>query len=166
MMRFDKKRSSRCTLPSFSAVHIVLAFLMGYFLGHYHARDKDNHPQIHGSFQQLDSVPVRSTSHVDDQGRPITKQQLIDPFILPRLAGISVATLQPHQTVTNHQHESMHEFFFVLQGTGTFSVDDTSNQVSTGSFVHCAPHESHEIIGPADVNDDPLKMLVVGVTLD
>mmetsp|Transcript_8099 Transcript_8099/g.19597 ORF Transcript_8099/g.19597 Transcript_8099/m.19597 type:complete len:173 (+) Transcript_8099:3-521(+) len=164
---------------SFSAAHIFVALLLGYVLGHYqsHIRGRNQKSTlVSGSIQQLESVAVRSTSHVDDQGRPITKQQLIDPFVLPRLAGISVATLQHGQTVSSHQHKSMHEFFFILQGRATFRVekevkgetkaDKQVVQVSRGSFVHCAPHEMHEIIGPSDPNEEPMKMFVVGVTLD
>ncbi|CAJ1936569.1 unnamed protein product [Cylindrotheca closterium] len=180
MMRLEKQRSK----TSFTATHLVAVLLLGYLLGYYRGnrssskiRDSNNQKStlVSGSFQQLESVPVRSTAHVDDQGRPITKQQLINPFVLPRLAGISVATLESGQTVAKHEHDSMHEFFFILQGKATFrvakaavkgAIDQQVVTVSKGSFVHCAPHETHEIVGPSDPNEEPLKMFVVGVTLD
>jgi quercetin dioxygenase-like cupin family protein len=180
MMRMEKQRSN----TFFSAAHMFVVLLFGYLLGYYQGnrssddvRDSNQKTTlVSGGVQQLESVPVRSTAHVDGQGRPITKQQLIDPFVVPRLAGISVATLQSGQTVSSHQHESMHEFFFILQGKATFRVEKAAKgetkaeqqvvPVSKGSFVHCAPHEMHEIVGPSDRNEEPLKMFVVGVTLD
>src|SRR5210317_1140902 len=169
---------------------MLLVLMVGYFLGqHFPAKNRlhENSPirssirsdnlentkqlQVPGSFQELESVPFRKTSHMDDQGRPITKQQLIDPFVLPRLAGISVATLLPGQRVSMHEHESMHEFFFILDGRGTFRVEKPGSdpqvvQVYREMFVHCAPQEKHEIVGPIGPNDDSLRMLVVGITLD
>ncbi len=65
----------------------------------------------------LSDTPVRNTVHVDDRGRPITKQQLLEPFVLPNLVGVSVATFLPGQTMMPpHEHESMHELFYVIEG--------------------------------------------------
>ena len=73
----------------------------------------------------LNDLPLKSTSHVDAQGRPITKQQLIDPFTLvDNLAGISVTSLLPGQSVTRHSHDSMHEFFYILDGQGLVQIDN------------------------------------------
>lgn len=122
--------------------------------------------------QRLETIPARPTSHQDDQGRPITKQQLIEPFLIPRLAGISVATLLPGQRVKRHQHGSMVEFFLILEGTGTFIIGNSFSKpkkeysVSPGSFVQCWPHDIHEIIVSEKSLDGPLKLFVVGVALD
>lgn len=76
------------------------------------------------------NVPFRSTSHnggTNNNG-PIYKQQFIEPFqIHTNIAGISIATIQPGQTIEQHHHESMHEFFYILTGTVTIIYGDNNN---------------------------------------
>eukprot|EP00536_Pseudo-nitzschia_multiseries_P009733 jgi/Psemu1/288643/fgenesh1_pg.281_\ len=105
--------------------------------------------------------------------------KLIEPFAVPNLAGISVATLVPRQTVELHDHRSMHEFFYVLEGTADVWVcgnvvnqneneDQNEGQqwhrVGSGSLVHVAPNCVHSITVPETANTD-LKMLVIGLTV-
>jgi len=116
----------------------------------------------HGSVVHINDVPNRPTSHTDDKGRPITKQQLIKPFTVPNLAGCSVATLLPKQRIELHQHASMHEFFYILEGnllgqTASGSVF----QLKPGSFVHVVSGEQHSFWNDAQ---EPSKMFFCGVT--
>ena len=84
---------------------------------------KDTGP-THGTVTQLSATPIRNTVHIDSQGRPITKQQMIEPFLIPNLVGVSVATFLPGQTMMPpHEHESMHELFYVLEGKGVKEQD-------------------------------------------
>ena len=112
---------------------------------------------------QLDDIPARSTSHVDPQsGTTIRKQQLVEPFsLMNNLAGFSVATMTKGQTVTSHQHASMHEFFFILSGSGNVRLHDRDFYLQAGSFVHVAPHTSHTFWATND--GDPLRMLLCGI---
>jgi len=153
------------------------------------------------SVTNLADVLFRATSHKDKAtGLSIQKQQLIEPFVVPNLAGVSVGTLQPRQTVELHDHRSMHEFFYVLEGSGEFFVCGNGNRNSKnknsknknknnryddgnddgngdshttggewhrgvpGTLVHVLPHCAHSITAP-ETNSEPLKMLVVGVTV-
>ena len=50
-----------------------------------------------GSILQLEQVPFRKTSHIDEEGNPIVKQQFIEPFVIPNFVGYSVATFKPGQ---------------------------------------------------------------------
>jgi len=52
-----------------------------------------------GTIKSLAQTPARNTVHVDEQGRPITKQQLLEPFVIPNLVGFSVATFLPGQVM-------------------------------------------------------------------
>lgn len=62
-----------------------------------------------GLVKTLAETPVRNTVHVDELGIPITKQQLLEPFVIPNCVGFSVATFLPGQVMLPpHQHESMH----------------------------------------------------------
>ena len=70
-----------------------------------------------GFVKQLSETPIRNTSHVDDTGRAITKQQLLEPFVLPNLVGFSIATFLPGQTMMPaHEHETLYEIFYVIEG--------------------------------------------------
>jgi quercetin dioxygenase-like cupin family protein len=124
------------------------------------------------SIQHLRDIPIRSTAHVDpNTGTAITKQQFLEPFQVPTVAGFSVATIRKNQTVEMHSHRSMHEFFYVLEGTATFSMMDettgetTGYNVEPGTFVHFVPHCVHGIVVPGNSTEGDLKVLLAGVTV-
>lgn len=119
-----------------------------------------------GVVKHLADVPDRPTSHIDTQGRPITKQQLLEPFVVPNFVGYSVATFKPGQNMMPvHEHESMHEFFYVLEGRGVIQINNVDHNVEPGTFLHMAPKEKHGIWIPENEKDD-MKMAVCGVTVD
>jgi quercetin dioxygenase-like cupin family protein len=125
--------------------------------------DRTRHP-ARGSVVHLHDLPMRPTSHKDEQGRPVLKQQLMEPFVVPRVTGFSVATFQPNQQVFRHAHANMHEFFYVLKGQGAIiQVNDDDHVVQEGTFVHVAPGEQHAVF--TNTVDD-LQLLVVGVVTD
>ena len=154
---------------------VALIFFLGIVVGRYlfpvptnkiptnASAEKKQGSGIAGSIHRLSETPIRNTSHKDTQGRPITKQQFLEPFAIPRVSGYSVATMLPGQTVEIHQHESMHEFFYVLKGTGIFTVRGDQVHVSPGTFLHVSPHELHEIVVPNDSPDGDLQFLLSGV---
>ena len=118
---------------------------------------------ISGSIHRLESTPIRKTSHVDRQGNPIIKQQFLEPFAIPNVAGYSVATIRPGQDVEVHEHDSMHEFFYILEGNGIFQRGDQNIEVGPGTFLHFAPREKHGISVPQRASGD-MKLLVSGIT--
>jgi quercetin dioxygenase-like cupin family protein len=92
----------------------------------------------------LSNISTRATSHVDPQhnDEPITKQQLIEPMVIPNVAGFSVANIPKGHEVTMHQHATMHEFFYVLEGSATFTIipklhsPDGNDKWKKGKFRH------------------------------
>lgn len=134
--------------------------------------------------EQIDRLPLRSTSHPG-----VYKQQLVAPFTLhPSLAGISIGILEnSQQTVERHQHDSMSEFFFVLQGQGSMELsnhnttNNNNNDKSTnnkeddppsfyteypvrpGSFVFVGPHVNHSL-SVTESSNEPLRFLYIGLT--
>ena len=174
-----RKLSSVQTILFSQVLPLFLAFVLGIVVGRgslprssvssphnvrYSASKSDSH--IHGSIHRLSETPFRNTSHIDNQGRPIVKQQFLEPFAIPFVAGYSVATILPGQNVPLHEHESMHEFFYVLRGTGIFILGSKTVDVSSGTFLHMSPHEPHGIMVPADSRDGDLIMLVSGVVIE
>lgn len=120
-----------------------------------------SHMPRHGSVLQLENVPKRPTSHLDSHGKFIQKQQLVEAFqTIPTLAGFSVATLQPNQRVEFHQHETMHELFYVLSGSGTIHVNGINYTATQGLFVHVTPRERHSMWASSETE---LKMIVCGL---
>jgi quercetin dioxygenase-like cupin family protein len=102
---------------------------------------------------------------VDDQGVEITKQQFIEPFEIPNFAGFSVATFLPGQTMLPpHDHESLHEIFYVLSGSGVFQIEDVDHEIDPGSYLQIAPKERHGIWVPKS-SSEPLKMVVIGIAV-
>lgn len=147
---------------------VLVAFIVGILLGHVSGKANSSANDVgpkQGIVLQLKDVPFRNTSHVDDQGRPIVKQQLIEPFAVPNFVGVSIATFKPGQTMLPvHQHSSLHEFFYVISGRGIIQRDGVEHKVSAGTFLHMAPFENHGIWIPKDYKED-MKMLVCGVTV-
>jgi hypothetical protein len=110
------------TVSRFIKAEYLIVFFIGILFGHsftsnfYLSKLKDALPSK-GDIKQLSETPIRNTSHIDDQGRPITKQQLLEPFVLPNLVGFSIATFLPGQTMMPpHEHETLYEIFYVIEG--------------------------------------------------
>jgi quercetin dioxygenase-like cupin family protein len=144
----------------------LVAFVAGIVVGNFGrlSTQSDLGPQ-RGIVLQVNDIPFRNTSHIDDQGRPIVKQQLIEPFAIPNFVGVSIATFQPGQTMMPvHEHKSLHEFFYVLSGQGIIQKDGMDHKVSAGTFLHMAPYEKHGIWVSKDSAQE-MKMLVCGVTV-
>ena len=144
----------------------ILTFFVGVSLGHmgFFFKGGDMGPSK-GQVSYIDDIPVRSTVHVDEKGREITKQQFIEPFVIPNFAGFSVAKFLPGQTMLPpHEHETMHEIFYVLSGSGVFQINEVDHEINPGSFLHIAPKERHGIWVPDDF-PDPLKMVVIGIAV-
>lgn len=159
------------------AIAVFLGILIGSALQHSlssiwdapsnKTQDKKGNAVKKGIITNISETPFRPTSHVDSKGRPIEKQQFLEPFVIPNFVGYSVATFKPGQTMMPvHEHESLHEFFYVLEGSGMFQVNGVDHKVEKGWFLHMAPHDKHGIWVPEDSPDGDLKLAVSGITLD
>mmetsp|Transcript_8694 Transcript_8694/g.13406 ORF Transcript_8694/g.13406 Transcript_8694/m.13406 type:complete len:163 (-) Transcript_8694:66-554(-) len=152
-----------------SVTPLALAFCAGILIGGAIQCQNSNSKNVFGPTKgvvlELADVPFRKTSHIDEEGRPIVKQQLFDPFLVPNFVGFSVATFKPGQIMMPpHQHKSLHEFFYVVEGTGVIQKDGVDHQVKAGTFLHMAPFEKHGIYVPKEAIED-MKMVVCGVTV-
>jgi quercetin dioxygenase-like cupin family protein len=150
----------------------VILFLLGFFSGFAFRgfdtvpvnkfNDHEDAPR-RGFITHISKVSHRPTSHMDGQGRPITKQQLVDPFVIPNFAGFSIATLQPGQTLAEHSHESMVELFYVLSGSGKVQIDGQETSIAQGHFIEVVPGERHAFdVQPTE--EQAMVMLFCGIT--
>jgi len=55
-----------------------------------------------------------------------------------------------------HFHKHSTELYYVLDGSGTVSIDGVEHQVSKGSLVHIPPHAVHGAFGE-------MRVLVIGI---
>lgn len=130
---------------------------------------KTNYAQVGTVITSLSQVPLRATSHKDlNTGKSIMKQQLMEPFRAPYFVGFSIATFEPSQSMMPpHAHETMHEFFFVLEGRAVILIDGIEHDMEPFTFVHLAPGEKHGIFLPdGEEYNKPMKMAVFGVVTD
>ncbi len=174
-MGFDiKTRNVLQNVPCVSVLVLCFVFALGVAVGAQIWGSHSQHSPLRGyderkptgSIQLLSDTPIRSTSHNDKHGRPITKQQFMEPFHVRNLAGYSVATLLPGQRVDFHRHDTMHEMFYILEGTGYFTIEGKEALVEPNTFIHIAPQELHGIFVPLENNGVSMKMLVVGVVVE
>ena len=142
---------------------ILIAFVAGVFVDKILLHRTASGP-TKGSIKHLKDTPSRPTSHVDQHGEPVMKQQLLEAFVVPNFVGYSVATFAAGQEMAPHEHENLHEFFYVLEGKGIMNIDGTEQAMKPGSFYHLAPHERHGIHVPKDA-DESMKLAVFGVTV-
>ena len=171
MQPFGRKASAYGGTAIANTKLVAISFLLGVFLGsqitgrRWQTR-KPSEPKLKGSIQSLSETPIRNTVHRDDNRQPITKQQFLEPFYIPNMAGYSVATLLAGQRVDSHQHETMHEMFYIIEGTGLFIIDGKETPVQPGIFIHVAPHEVHSIVVPLESSAKRMQMLVTGVVVE
>ncbi len=152
--------------PSRSTLSI---FLLGLLVGLLFPRNLSVKPSVtsmpHGVLLHLSDIPFRPTSHVDDHGQAIMKQQFIEPFAIPRMTGFSVATFRPGQTVKSHAHENMVEIFYVLSGTGYVKIDEKVTSLTTGHFFAVVPGESHSLwVDESETQD--MQVALYGVIVE
>ena len=160
-------------------VKILLAFLFGVVIGRgsLFSTTTTKATTTKSSIQHLEDLPVRNTSHANPvTGKFITKKQFLEPFVVPRVTGFSVATIEKGESVQLHSHPNMHEFFLVLSGEATFwmcgdGIEEGNDSpakfhAKTGTFYHAVPHCVHGIDVAANSTHGDLKMLVTGVVDD
>lgn len=70
---------------------------------------------------------------------------------------VGLNCLEPGQTQGAHAHEGADKFYFVLEGSGTFSVGDEERQAEAGAIVAAPAGIKH---GVANSGDKRLSLLV------
>ena len=70
---------------------------------------------------------------------------------------VGLNCLEPGQTQREHAHEGADKFYFVLEGSGTFTVGDEVRQAETGTVVAAPAGVKH---GVTNSGDERLSLLV------
>lgn len=70
---------------------------------------------------------------------------------------VGINCLEPGQTQSAHAHEGADKFYFVLAGSGTFTVGDEERQARAGTIVAAPAGIRH---GVTNSGDERLSLLV------
>ena len=70
---------------------------------------------------------------------------------------VGMNCLEPGQTQQAHTHEGADKFYFVLEGSGTFTVGDEERQVGSGTVVAAPSGIKH---GVTNSGDERLSLLI------
>jgi len=90
----------------------------------------------------------------------IHKRMLLAPGELPPLVQFSQAVFPVGESVEPHHHASMHEVFFVQQGSGCITVEGIEHEVGPGSCLLVEAGESHAL---KNTGGEPLVLLLFGI---
>jgi len=70
---------------------------------------------------------------------------------------VGLNCLEPGQTQSVHAHEGADKFYFVLEGSGTFTVGDDERQAQTGTIITAPAGIKH---GVTNSGNERLSLLV------
>lgn len=105
---------------------------------------------------QGNTLPWEGVSHNPE----IMKRVFLRSGDVPVITTFGQAVLQPGQSVTVHQHETMYEVFYVLDGVARFVIAGNTLEVKAGDCVVIEPNEQHEQLNPFSV---PVSWVYFGV---
>jgi quercetin dioxygenase-like cupin family protein len=75
--------------------------------------------------------------------------QKIDVFVTPQLTA-DLYCFEPGQAQRSHKHTVSDKVYFVLEGTGRFSVGRTTREYKAGSAVLAPANEEHGVVNMAE----------------
>ncbi len=70
---------------------------------------------------------------------------------------VGLNCLEPGQTQSAHAHEDADKFYFVLEGSGTFTVGDDERQAEAGTIITAPAGINH---GVTNSGNERLSLLV------
>ncbi len=69
-----------------------------------------------------------------------------------------VILLKPGQRLGGHYHDEVEETFYILEGEGTFYVNDKPHYLVAGDAIRLQAPERHDVFNEGD---QPLKMVFI-----
>ena len=84
------------------------------------------------------------------------KLQKVNLFETPQMF-CDVYCLEPGQSQKVHAHPGATKFYFVVEGTGTFTIGGETRQLGPGAVAWSGPDEPHGVVNESA---EPLVMLV------
>jgi len=109
------------------------------------------------SITKLSTIPFTKVSHNEE-----IEKQLILSHPTDHLQSFSTAVFKPGQVAPKHSHRDMFETFFVLSGSGVFTINGVAQTVELYDTITLKPGDTHEVENPIDNRVD-LRVLYFGV---
>ncbi len=69
-----------------------------------------------------------------------------------------VILMQPGESLGAHYHHEVEETFYVVEGAGTFAVNDERYPAKQGDVFRMEPTDRHEVVNDTDA---PLKLVFI-----
>jgi mannose-6-phosphate isomerase-like protein (cupin superfamily) len=74
-----------------------------------------------------------------------------------------VILMMPGQTLGGHYHREVEETFYVVEGSGEFTVNDQTFRATVGDVIRMEPKDTHDILNNTQ---EPLKMVFIKCPFD
>ncbi|UZR96235.1 cupin domain-containing protein [Chondrinema litorale] len=99
------------------------------------------------------------TSHNNGEKIILLKNEETESLLTQTAIGI----LQPGETVEPHVHSDMEEFFYFLEGKGSYIIDNKTYTLQATSFIKIPIGKIHELKAEGNV---PLKFIYWGIAVE
>lgn len=109
--------------------------------------------------QKEDELPAIPTSHRAD----ILKKVFLKNGEIRGITQLGTAVFQPGQQVEEHEHSTMYEVFYILEGSVVFTIEGTVFTAEPGHCITVEPGEKH---AQKNVGEMPAKWFYFGLATD
>lgn len=106
------------------------------------------------NINKLDEIPTFSPPH----HTKTTDRKLVDETTGARNLALWHGEIEPGGVADLHVHEEMEQAFIVLEGKGSFMVEDQEYTLGEGSIIFIPAKQPHQV---TSVGDRTLKVLIV-----
>lgn len=76
---------------------------------------------------------------------------------------IALGKLEKGESVELHEHATMKEYFYFMEGTGCYTINEVKHELSKGSFVIIPEKTPHALI---NTGEEPLIFFYFGIASD
>lgn len=104
----------------------------------------------------LKTITEISTSHNED----IKKRVMIEKGLMPLVTQFAQVKFLPGQIAEKHVHNDMFETFYIEEGEGIVTINDTNVALEKGMCITVEPGETHEL---KNTGKEELLVVVLGV---
>jgi len=76
---------------------------------------------------------------------------------------IALGKLDKGESVEPHEHSTMKEYFYFMEGTGCYIINEIKHDLSKGSFIIIPEETVHALI---NTGEEPLSFFYFGIASD
>lgn len=106
--------------------------------------------------KHLSEIQTQSTSHGCGEKRVLASKE----ETVSAITQIAETILHKGDIAVAHSHETMEEFFYVLDGEVEITTDSSTAQCKQGDFITISPKEQHSLKAMTDC-----KIMTIGCSI-